>query len=186
MQTVPIKVSVISNPLLTVEIGSMKKKIRLILNSIYIFLQMREWEVQRSLIRQNPSHGISFSVSPAEYKVVYDGNGGSSVPAGLNCKYDETAVYPAAPGNSPGYTITVNTNGAEGMVSPVTAFRSFLNWGDAGAVPGAAFRNLTTKMGQLLQNMRTGARQQFIRCLRSCIGNIQLPTIQTEEIANRL
>ena len=33
-----------------------------------------------------------FSVSPAEYKVVYDGNGGSSVPAGLNCKYDETAV----------------------------------------------------------------------------------------------
>lgn len=127
-----------------------------------------------------------FSVSPAEYKVVYDGNGGSSVPAGLNCKYDETAVYPAAPGNSPGYTITVNTNGAEGMVSPVTAFRSFLNWGDAGAVPGAAFRNLTTKMGQLLQNMRTGARQQFIRCLRSCIGNIQLPTIQTEEIANRL
>lgn len=91
-----------------------------------------------------------FSVSPAEYKVVYDGNGGSSVPAGLNCKYDETAVYPAAPGNSPGYTITVNTNGAEGMVSPVTAFRSFLNWGDAGAVPGAAFRNLTTKNGAVI------------------------------------
>lgn len=58
-------------------------------------------------------------------------NGGSSVPARFDCKYDETAVYPAAPGNSPGYTITVNTNGAEGMVSPVTAFRSFLNWGDA-------------------------------------------------------
>ena len=33
-----------------------------------------------------------FSVSPAEYKVVYDGNGGSSVPAGLNCKYDETCL----------------------------------------------------------------------------------------------
>ena len=91
-----------------------------------------------------------FAVLPAEYKVVYDGNGGSGVPAALNCKYGETAVYPAAPGNAPVYTITVNTNGAEGMANPVTAVRSFLNWGDAGAVPGAVFRNLTTKNGAVI------------------------------------
>lgn len=91
-----------------------------------------------------------FSVSPAEYKVVYDGNGGSGVPAAMNCKYGETAVYPAAPGIAPVYTITVNTNGAEGMANPVTAVRSFLNWGDAGAAPGLVFRNLTTKNGAVI------------------------------------
>lgn len=91
-----------------------------------------------------------FSVLPAVYKVVYDGNGGSGVPSAVTCKYGETAVYPAAPGTAPLYTITVNANGAGGVASTVTAVRSFVNWGDAGSVPGATFRNLTTKNGAVI------------------------------------
>ena len=91
-----------------------------------------------------------FSVSPAVYKVVYDGNGGSGVPSAVTCKYGEAAVYPAAPGTAPEYMIVVNTNGAEGMAASVKAVRSFVNWGDEKALPGVTFRNLTTKNGAVI------------------------------------
>ena len=101
-----------------------------------------------------------FAVSPAEYKVVYDGNGGSGVPAAMNCKYGESAIYPAAPETAPIYTITVNTNGAEGMAATVAAVRKFVNWGDAGSVPGKVFQNLTVKNNAVITkyaNWSTGA-----------------------------
>ncbi|MBU5429183.1 leucine-rich repeat protein [Kineothrix sp. MSJ-39] len=88
-----------------------------------------------------------FAMKPAAYRVIYDGNGGGGAPGAIDCVYGKDALYPAAPGISPFYTLTVNPNGAEGMAAPVTAVRSFVNWGDTGAVPGAVFRNLTTKNG---------------------------------------
>lgn len=91
-----------------------------------------------------------FAMKPAAYRVVYDGNGGGSVPGAMDCVYGKDAVYPAAPGVAPFYTLTINPNGAEGMAAPVTAVRSFVNWGDTGSVPGAVFRNLTTKNGGLI------------------------------------
>ena len=91
-----------------------------------------------------------FAISPAAYRVVFDGNGGSSVPAAMDCSYGTQAVYPAGPGKAPSYLITVNSNGAEGTVAPIEAVRSFLNWGDASSVPGAVFSNLTCTNGAVL------------------------------------
>ncbi|MDD6695407.1 MAG: leucine-rich repeat protein [Lachnospiraceae bacterium] len=91
-----------------------------------------------------------FNIVPASYRVVFDGNGGSSIPAAIDCEYGKQAVYPAGPGKAPSYLITVNSNGAEGTVAPIEAVRNFLNWGDAGAVPGALFSNLTFTNGAVI------------------------------------
>lgn len=91
-----------------------------------------------------------FNIVPASYRVVFDGNGGSGVPAAIDCEYGKQAVYPAGPGKAPSYLITVNSNGAEGTVAPIEAVRNFLNWGDASAVPGALFSNLTFANGAVI------------------------------------
>lgn len=93
-----------------------------------------------SRVAKNMRFGITFT--PTNYTVSYDANGGSGAPSAQVCTYGQTYTYQNAPSGKPSYTISFQTNGGSGSYSPLTVYRSFVNWGDVNA--GASFGNLAT------------------------------------------